>query len=68
MVIPTKFNDFHGWANCVDRFVQVVKQTNIMLIVPGGAIVGPVHFVLKNSTLDGIDSVWLGNNHVVFNT
>jgi len=32
VVIPTKYNDQHGWADCVDRFIRVVKQTdkNIM--------------------------------------
>jgi len=24
VVIPTKFKDLHGWADCVDRFIQVV--------------------------------------------
>jgi hypothetical protein len=30
VVIPTKFNGHYGWADCVDRFVRIVKQTNIM--------------------------------------
>ena len=38
-VIPTKFKDLHGWADCVDGFIRVVKQTNKMHIVPLGAIV-----------------------------
>jgi hypothetical protein len=43
VVIPTKYIDLHGSADCVDGFIQVVKQTNKMHVVPVGAIVGPVH-------------------------
>jgi hypothetical protein len=25
VVIPTKFNDLHNWADCVDEFIRVVK-------------------------------------------
>jgi hypothetical protein len=45
VVIPTKYKNLHGWADCVDRFIQVVKQTNKMHIVPIGVIVGPAHLV-----------------------
>jgi len=27
LAIPTKYNDLHGWAECVDEFIRVVKQT-----------------------------------------
>jgi hypothetical protein len=47
VVIPTMFKDLHGWADCVDRFIRVVKQTNTIHIVPVGAIVGPAHLVLE---------------------
>jgi hypothetical protein len=68
VVIPTMFKDFHGWADCVDVFIRVVKQTNKMHIVPVGAIVGPAHVVRENAALGGIDSVWLVHDHVNLNT
>jgi len=68
VVIPTKYNDPHGWADCVDGFIQVVEQTDKMHIVPVGAIVGPAHLVRENAASDRIDSVWLVNNHVDFDT
>ena len=68
VVIPTKFNDLHGWADCVDRFIRVVKLTNKMHIVPVGAIVGPAHLVRENAAADGIDSIWVVNNHVDLDT
>jgi hypothetical protein len=68
VVIPTKFKDLHGWADCVDGFIRVVKQTNKMHIVPVGAIVGPAHLVRENAASGGIDSVWLVNNHVDLDT
>jgi len=45
VVIPTKYKDLHGWADCVDGFIQVVKQTGKMHIVSVGAIVGSAHLV-----------------------
>jgi hypothetical protein len=63
-VIPTKFKDLQDWADCVDRFIRVVKQTNKIHIVPVGAIVRPAHLVQENAALGSIDSVWLVNNHV----
>jgi len=68
VVIPTKFKDLDGWADCVDGFIRVVKQMNKMHIVPSGAIVGPAHLVQENAALGGIDSVWLVNNHVDLDT
>jgi len=67
-VIPAKFTVIHGWAECVDGFIQVFKQSNKMHIVPVGAIVGPVYLVRGNATEGGIDSVWLVNNHVDLDT
>jgi hypothetical protein len=62
VVIPTKYKDQHGWADCVDGFIQVVKQTDKMHILPVGAIVGPAHLVRENDAAsDRIDSVWLVN-------
>jgi len=49
VVIPTKYKDPHGWADCVDGFIRVVKQTDNMHIVPIGAIVGPAHLVRENT-------------------
>jgi hypothetical protein len=68
VVIPTKFKDLHGWADCVDGLIRVVKQTNKMNIVPVGAIVGPPYLVRENPALGGIDSVWLVNNLVDLDT
>jgi hypothetical protein len=68
VVIPTKNKDLHGWADCVDGFIWVVKQTNKMHIVPIGAIVGPAHLVRENAALRSMDSVWLVNNHVDLDT
>jgi hypothetical protein len=45
VLIPTKYKDMHGWADCGDGFVGVVKQTNMLYIVPVGAITGPAHWV-----------------------
>jgi hypothetical protein len=67
-VIPTNFRDLHGWADCVERFFQVVTQMNMIHIVPVGATVGPAHLIRENAASDGIDSVWLVNIHVDFNT
>jgi len=67
--IPTKYKDPHGWADCVDGFIQVVKQTEMMHVVPVGAIVGPAHLVRENNAAsDRIDSIWLVNNHVDWDT
>ena len=49
VVIATKYKDLHGWADCVDGFIRVVKQTNTMHIVPVGAIVGPVYLVRQQT-------------------
>jgi len=68
VVIPIKYKDLHGWADCVDGFIRVVKQTNKMYIVPVGAIVVPPHLVQENAASGGIDSIWLANNHVDFDT
>jgi len=69
VVIPTKYKDPHGWADCVDGFIRIVKQSNKMHIVPVGAIVGPAHLVRENNTASGrINSVWLVYNHVDFDT
>jgi hypothetical protein len=68
VVIPTKLKDLHGWADCVDGFMRVVKQTNKMDIVPAGAIVGPAHLVREYAASGVIDSLWLVNNHVDVDT
>jgi hypothetical protein len=69
VVIPTKYSDHDGWADCVDTFIRVVKQTNKMRIVPVGAIVGPAHLVRgNNAASDRIDSAWLVNHSVDFDT
>jgi hypothetical protein len=45
VVIATKYKDPHFWADCIDGFIQVVNQTDVMHIVPVGAIVGHGHLV-----------------------
>ena len=64
VVIPSKYNDLYGWADCVDRFIWVVKQTYMIHIVPVRAIVGWAHLVRENAAFDRIDRVWLVNNQV----
>ena len=68
VVIPTKFQDLHGWADCVDGFNWVVKQMNKMHIESVGAIVGLAHVVRENAASGGIDSVRLVINHVDLDT
>jgi len=68
VVIPTKFNDLHVWADCVDGFIRVVIQTKKMHIVPVGAIGGPAHWVRENAASGAIHSVCLVNNHVDLDT
>ena len=64
VVIPTKYKDPHGCADCVDGFIRVVKETDMMHIVPVRAIVGLAHLVREHAASDRIDRVWLVNNHV----
>jgi len=69
VVIPTQYKDPHGWADCVDKFIRVVKQTDKMHIVPFRAIVGPANWVREiKAASDRIDSVWLVNDHVDLDT
>jgi len=67
-VIPTKYKDHHGWADCVNGFIWVVKLTNKMHIVPGGATVGQAHLVRENTASGDIDGLWLVNIHVYLDT
>jgi hypothetical protein len=58
VVIPKKYKDPHGWADCVDGFIWIVKQTNKIHIVPVEAIVEPAYWVRENDTAsDRIDSI-----------
>jgi len=68
VVIPTMYKHPHGWADCVDGFIRVVKQTDLMHIVPVGAIVKLADLVRENAASDRIDIVWLVNNHVDLDT
>jgi hypothetical protein len=63
-----RYNDLHGWADCVDRFIWVVKQTNQMLIVHGEAIVGLAYLVRQNVASGGIHCVWCVNHHIDLDT
>jgi len=62
VVIPTKYKDLDGWADDVDRIIRVVKQTDMMHVVPVGAIVGPAHVLRENAGSDRIHRVWLVHN------
>jgi len=69
VVIPKTYKDQHGWADCVDGFIRVVKQTDLMHTVRVRAIVGPAHSVRQNDAAsDRINSVWLVNDHVDLDT
>jgi hypothetical protein len=64
VVIPTMYKHAYGWADGVDGYILDFKLTDIMHIVPVGAIVGPPQLVRENVASDRIDSVRLVNNHV----
>ena len=64
VVIPIKRKDLDGRAECIDRFIWVVKQISKMHIVPIIAIVGLAHLVKENAALGDIDSISLVTNHV----
>jgi len=69
VVIPTKYKDSGGLADCVDGFIQIVKQTDKIHIVPVRAIVGPANLVRENNAeSDRIDSKWLEISHVDLDT
>ena len=68
VVIPTMLKNLHGWADCVDGFIWVVKQMNKMHILPIRAVVGPAHLGRDNAASGGINSVWVVNNHVDLDT
>ena len=68
MVIPANFKDLHGWADCVDGLIRIVKQRNKMHNVPVRVIVGHVHLVREHAAPGGIDNIWLVNNHVYLDT
>jgi len=63
VVIPKKFKDLDGWADYVDEIIQVIKPTNMMNIVPVGAIVAPAHLVRKNAASGSIDSTLMACKH-----
>lgn len=50
MVIPTQYDNLPGWAECIHRFIWIVKQTTTMYIEPVRAIVEPTHLVSENAT------------------
>ena len=64
VVSSTKSKDLHCWAGCVDKFIQMFKLSDMLHIVPVGAIIGPVHSKQENGTSDRSDSIWVGNNQV----
>jgi len=68
VVIRAKDKGTHGWADCVDGFIWVVEQTDMMHIVPVRAIVGLAHLVRKNAASGMINSVLLVHNHVDLHT
>jgi len=68
LLIPTQFKELHDWTDCIDGFIREVKKTNQMQNARVGAIVGLAHLPPENAASDGIDSVWLVNNHVDLDT
>jgi len=66
--IPSKYNNQHSWTDCIDVFIQMVTQTDIMHIVSVEAIVEPPHLVGENAASDRMDSKLLGINHVDVHT
>jgi hypothetical protein len=68
VVLPIMYKDLHGWADCVDGFIWVVKQTDKMHILPVRSIVGLAHLLRENAASHQIDTVWLVNNHVNLDT
>jgi len=67
VVIPTKYKDPHGWADCIDWFIWVIKKTDKVHNIPVGAIVGAAHLVQdNNAALDRINNVWLVYNNLDF--
>lgn len=61
-------NDRHGWADCFDGFMWVVKQRDLIHIVTVGANIGPAHSVQENAASERIVSIWLVNNHIDLDT
>lgn len=45
VVIQTQYNNLHPRADNVDEFIGMVKQSNMILIVPVGAIAVLAHWV-----------------------
>jgi len=66
VAIWTKYKDTHGWADCVDRFIRIVKQSDMMYIVPFSAIVGQADLMRENAASNRTDSCWIGNYHPDF--
>jgi len=67
VVIWTKFKEFHAWDECIHEFIQIVKQMNMMHIVPIVAIVVPEQMMLENNATGSINSIWIVNNYVNLN-
>jgi len=63
VMTSTSYKDPHGWADCIDRFIQIVKQLNQRHIVPTRGMVGLVHLVPENAASGRVDRIWLLNNH-----
>jgi hypothetical protein len=68
VVLPIQYKDWNGWADCVNEFIQVVKQPYVMHIEPVRAIVGPADLAKVNAALDRINSVWRLYYHVDLDT
>jgi len=66
--IPTKYNDLHCFADCVDRFIWVFKHTDWMHIVAVRAIIRQENVVQQNFASDRINSIWLVNYHLDLDT
>jgi len=64
VVIETKYKHLHGWANCVDSIIQVVKLATKMHLMSISVIVDLAHLVQHNAGADRIDGIRLEYNYV----
>jgi len=62
------YQDPHGCADCIDGFILVVKQPNMIQNVFLGVIVRPEHLVWKHAPSGSITGEWLVNNDVDLDT
>jgi len=64
LVIQIKYEDLAHYLNSFDEFIQVVKQTDTLHIVPVGEFVIVAHWVRENAVLHRMDSVRFVNKQM----